>query len=62
MKEVGKKELWDFVKDKNLVYFSTGDYPYIGVWKDRGGNVVGKEIPEGKHIGTSKDKYRYYII
>jgi len=63
MKKVNKKERWNFVKDKNVVYSAEGNYPYIGVWKDRRtGNVIAKDVPIGKHLGISTDKYEYYIV
>lgn len=60
-KKVTKKELWSFVKDKDLSYIANGDYPYTGLWKNKNGNIVAKEIPIGKHLGISTDKYEYYI-
>ncbi len=62
LKEVSKEERWNFVKDKDVTYSATGDYPFVGVWKDRSGNVVAKDIPDGKHIGVNSDKYRHYIV
>ena len=61
MKEVTKSERWDFVKDKNLTFTAYGDYPYTGLWKDRNGNIVAKDVPVGKHLGIPTDKYKYYI-
>ncbi|MEM0173591.1 MAG: hypothetical protein QXI16_03690 [Sulfolobaceae archaeon] len=62
MKEVTKKEYRDFINPKNVSYSATGDHPYIGIWKDRNGNIVAKKIPEGKLLGISTDKYKYYIV
>lgn len=61
MKEVTKYERWEFVKDKNLTYTAHGNYPYTGLWRDRSGNMVAKDVPIGKHLGISTDKYKYYI-
>ena len=61
MKKVSKSQRWEFVKDKNLTYTASGKYPYTGLWKDKSGNIVAKDVPTGKHIGTSSDKYEYYI-
>lgn len=61
MIEVTKKERWDFVKDKNVTYTASGNFPFTGLWKDKAGNVIAKDVPIGKHIGTSSDKYKYYI-
>lgn len=63
-KEVSKEERWNFVKDKNVEYSASGDYPYTGEWRIRGGEIIAKDIPDpgGKHIGTYPPKYRHYII
>jgi len=61
MKEVSKYERWEFVKDKNVTYTASGDYPYTGLWKDKGGNIIAKDVPVGKHIGANSDKYKHYI-
>ena len=61
MKKVTKEERWNFVKDKDVLYQATGDYPYIGLWKKRSGTIIAKDVPVGKHLGISSDKYEYYI-
>jgi hypothetical protein len=61
MKEVTKEERWNFVKDKNVIYSTKGNYPFTGLWKDRRGNVVAKDVPFGIHLGIRSDKYKYYI-
>ena len=61
MKKVSKCEILEFVKDKNLTYTAHGDFPYTGLWKDKSGNIVAKEIPVGRHFGINSDKYEYYI-
>lgn len=61
MKKVTKEERWEFVKDKNVTYTIYGNYPYIGLWKDRSGNTVAKDVPIGKHLGINSDKYEHYI-
>ena len=61
MKEVSKEEYQNFIKDKNVDYSATGDWPFTGIWKDKGGNVVAKTIPVGKHLGINSDKYKYLI-
>lgn len=62
MKEVTKEEYHKFIGDKNLAYSIENDYfPYTGLWKTRYGKVVAKSVPIGKHIGTNRDKYKYYI-
>ncbi len=62
MKKVTKKERWDFVKDKNIRYTAYGDYPYTGLWKAENGTEIAKDVPVGKHLGISTDKYEYYIV
>lgn len=64
MREVTRKEIWDFVKDKNVTYSAVGRSPFEGHWKDRSGNLVAKSIPFGKHLGINDDrhKYKHYII
>ena len=62
MRKVSKEERWDFIKDKDVIYFPYGDYPYTGLWKTRSGNLIAKDVPVGKHIGVmSLDKYEYYV-
>lgn len=61
MKEVTKQERWDFVKDKNVIYTTSGDYPFTGLWKDRSGNIIAKDVPVGKHYGINTDSYTHYI-
>lgn len=62
MKKVTKQERWDFVKNKDVTYTPYGDYPYTGLWKNRSGDIIAKDVPVGKHIGVSSlDKYEYYV-
>jgi len=44
-----------------VAYTVYGNYPYTGLWKDRSGNIVAKDVPIGKHLGISSDKYEHYI-
>ena len=62
MKEVTKSERWDFIKNKDLVCSADGDYPYTIIWKTRYGIIVAKDVPVGRHLGISSDKYKYYIL
>jgi hypothetical protein len=63
MREVTKNERWNFIKDKDLTYTASGNFPYTGLWKTRNGDIVAKDVPVGKHIGinSDEDKYKYYI-
>ena len=61
MKKVTKKELWNFVKDKEVVYSAQGDFPFTGIWETRKGDIVAKAIPIDKHLSISTDNYKYYI-
>ena len=58
MKEVTKKEMWDFVKDKDVVFTAHGSYPFIEIWTIRNTNtVIAKRVPIGRHLGVSGDKF-----
>lgn len=46
MKKVTKEQLWEFVKDKDVVYSCAGEYPYTGYWKTKSGELVGKIVPK----------------
>lgn len=61
MQEVTKEQIWNFVKDKDVIYAAEGNWPYTGIWKTRAGNIVAKDVPFGRHLGISSDKYNYYI-
>jgi len=61
MKEVTKEEYYNYIKNKNVTYSATGEWPYIGIWKNKKGDIVAKTIPIGKHLGVSSDKYKYLI-
>jgi len=61
-KEVSKEEYFDYVMSKDSVYSVQGDSKnYLGIFTDRRGNVLGKEVPDGVHYGTTDDKFKYYI-
>ena len=62
MKEVTKKEMWDFVKDRDVVFSAQGSFPFTGVWTIRNTNiVVAKQVPIGRHLGISTDEFQYFI-
>lgn len=55
MKEVNARELWNYVKDKEVTFSLSGEYPYTGLWIDKKGNVIAKYVP------AENGKRKYYI-
>lgn len=60
-KEVTKQDFYDYIMPKNVVYSAEGNSPFIGVWKTRSGDLVGKSIPHGRQLGISTDENKYYL-
>jgi hypothetical protein len=61
LKEVTKDEFYNFIMPKDVVYSAEGNFPFVGIWKTRSGDLVGKSIPHGRQLGISTDENKYYL-